>query len=174
MACFPMACLLTACQVASTGPSVSPPSATALSAGATALETCTGATPLVAGVPGSPGHLVPTEINPNGQSELAVLMRLMQADLKRAGAAIEAGTPVQPMGAHRRIRCAWPTTPSDRSPAFDALAQAYLGQVAALESAPATGARAAHGGVLDACRACHEQACPGPLTAIDALRLSAN
>jgi hypothetical protein len=134
-----------------------------------APQACTLETPLVPGVPGSPGHLIPTSLNPNGQSELAALMRTMQADLKAAGEAIALQQPVPKMLAkHARIRCSWPTTPSDRTPEFDAFAQAYLAQVAALETAPS---RPALDRVLNACKSCHEHTCPGPISAIESLRL---
>lgn len=162
-----------------------PTLAAAFVAGAAALDaraiepkaaaTCTLETPLVPGVPGSPGHFIKSAQFPDGQSELAALMRTMQADLKAAGDAIAQGRPVPKMLAtHARIRCAWPTTPGDRNPQFDAFAQAYLAQVAALESAPPEEARAAHEGVLNACTACHQQTCPGPIVAIQKLRLPAH
>ncbi len=156
--------------------------AVAIVAGAAALDArasepaapaaCTFETPLVPGVPGSPGHLIPTPLNPNGQSELAALMRTMQADLKAAGEAIALRQPVPKMLAtHARIRCAWPTTPSDRTPQFDAFAQSYLAAVAALEAAPPEQARPALNRVLDTCKSCHQQTCPGPIAAIEKLRL---
>lgn len=141
---------------------------------ATPVDDCTGETALVPGVPGSPGHLVPTEISPDGQSELALMMRTMQADLRTAREAILAGQPVAAMRErHRKMRCSWPTTASDRNPVFDGFAQAYLAKVAVLETAPPAQAAEAFHGVLDACRACHQQSCPGPIAAIEALRLPA-
>lgn len=135
-------------------------------------EACTLATPLVPGVPGSPGHLIRSDINPNGQSELSAHMRTMQAQLKVASAAIVAGHKPAPMAAaFAKIRCAWPTTPSDRNEQFDASAQAYLAAVAALDAAPVHEAVPAYGRVLDACRSCHEHTCSGAIVAIEALRL---
>jgi hypothetical protein len=137
------------------------------------VDDCTADTALVPGVPGSPGHLVPTEISPDGQSELALMMRTMQADLRTAREAIVAGKPVAGMRErHRKMRCSWPTTASDRNPVFDGFAQAYLAKVAVLEAAPPAQAAEAFHGVLDACRACHEQSCPGPIAAIEALRIT--
>ena len=131
---------------------------------------CTRDTPLVEGVPGSPGHLISSELHPEGASELATLMRTMQGDLKQAREALSAGGRAAPMLArHRRIRCAWPTSPSDRAGAFDELAAGYLRRVQALDEAPADAT--AYGAVLGGCRACHETTCPGPLAAIEALAL---
>ncbi len=134
-------------------------------------DDCTASTPLVPGAPGSPGNLIPSELHPEGASELATLMRAMEADLKVARAALARGDAVAAMHArHRRIRCAWPTSPEDRHGGFDALAQGYLARVRALDAAPTS--RAAYAGVLAGCRACHEASCPGPLAAIDALTLA--
>jgi hypothetical protein len=135
-------------------------------------EGCTLATPLVPGVPGSPGHLIVSQRNPNGDSELAVHMRTMQADLAAARAAILEKRPIPPMLArHRKIRCAWPTTPSERNEQFDHSAKAYLDAVAGLEKAAPTAAAPAFEQVLNACRACHEQTCSGAIVAIEALRI---
>jgi hypothetical protein len=157
---------------------VLPGSACSRGAGeASAGAECTAETPLRPGIPGSPGHLLPSTVNPNGQSELAALMQSFVADLRAARAAVQAGRPVPAMLArHRRMRCAWPTDPADRSGAYDVRAQTYLARVAELESAPAEPAgdrAAAYGRVVAACRACHQVMCPGPLQAIDSLQLVA-
>jgi hypothetical protein len=135
---------------------------------------CTLATRLVPGIPGSPGHLIPSPRNPNGQSELSAHMRLMQSDLAAARSAILGGTAVAPMLArHRKIRCAWPTRPADRDEALDASARHYLDAVAALDGAAPSQRAAAFTSVLGACRACHEHTCSGAIVAIDALALPA-
>jgi len=155
-------------------PAGTPVAASTVAVSAAPVDDCTLETPLRPGVAGSPGHLIPSDINPNGSSELAEMMRTMQRDLSAAREAILAGQPVTRMHArHRKMRCAWPTAASDRNPTFDAFAQGYLANVAALETAPAEGRAAAFTAVLDACKACHQQSCPGPITAIDAMRLPA-
>jgi hypothetical protein len=142
-----------------------------LASKAPAEETCGFDTPLQPGVPGSPGFLLPSDINPNGQSELAALMRQMVVDVKEARRAVTEGKSVAPMSEkHRHLRCAWPTDLRDRTPAFDALAKVYLQQVERLESARGD-ARPAFANVVSACRACHESTCPGPLAVIETLEL---
>lgn len=136
-------------------------------------DDCTLETELVPGVPGSPGHLIPSERNPNGASELATHMRTMVEDLRDARAKVLAGAPVPPLEArHRKLRCAWPTSPSDRNAAFDAMARNYLGAVAALDARPQD-TRAAFNGVVAACRSCHEATCEGPIAVIEGLALEA-
>lgn len=135
-------------------------------------EECTLQTPLPPGVPGSPGHLIPSARNPNGQSELAALMRSMEAALKEARPLVAQGQKVGPFASRfAKIRCAWPTNLGDRDAQFDALAVAYLSAVAKLDATHGADAPAAFDGVLNACRACHERACSGAIVAINALRL---
>ena len=150
-------------------PSEPPPAQTAAAA---PRDDCTLETPLVPGVPGSPGNLLPSDINPNGASELAALMRTMQRDLSQAGEAIRRGEAPPPMfERHRKLRCSWPTDPAERNATFDAMAQSYLAQVKSLEARPVD-LRDAHQRVVSACIACHETACTGPIPAIEALRLA--
>lgn len=137
------------------------------------VEACTFETKLEPGVPGSPGHLIPSERNPNGASELATHMRLMVADLEDAKAKLSKGEAVPPLRArHAKLRCAWPTDPRDRNEAFDGMAQNYLAAVSALDEKPAD-VRAAYAGVVRACRTCHEATCDGPIAVIDGLALDA-
>lgn len=158
-------------QPVSTPTPVPPPSAVAPVEIPPEAADCTLATRLIPGIPGSPGHLIPSPRNPNGQSELSAHMRMMQADLAAARTAILQGAAVVPMLArHRKIRCAWPTRPEDRDEAFDLSARRYLDAVAALDRAAPSKA-AAYTSVLGACRACHEHTCSGAIVAIDALAL---
>ena len=129
---------------------------------------CTLSTSLTPGVPGSPGHLITSAINPNGASELATLMRRMVKDWDSAKAALGKGVSLEARyPTHRKMRCAWPTDPSDRNASFDAMAVTYLEQVKAFDAAPSP---ATYANVLAGCQACHEQTCPGPLTVIEGLK----
>lgn len=131
-------------------------------------DDCTLATALVPGVPGSPGHLIASELNPNGASELATLMRTMVADWKDARVKLEADAGVTArLPTHRKIRCTWPTAAADRNPTFDAFAVNYLLRVKAFDAKPS---RETYEGVLDGCKACHEVSCGGPLELIEGMR----
>lgn len=122
---------------------------------------CNLATPLVPGIPGSPGHLVVSARNPNGDSELAVLMRRFVDDLRDARSLLEAGQPLPRLHpVHRTMRCAWPTRPEERNARFDAMAQTYLAAVRAFDAEPN---RDHYNGLVAGCIACHSQACGGPL-----------
>jgi hypothetical protein len=138
-------------------------------------DDCTLETQLVPNVPGSPGHLIASERNPNGASELATHMRTMVDDLREAKTQVLGGqSELVPSlwRKHRKIRCAWPTAPGDRDAAFDAMAQNYLAKVRVLDSKPKD-MRAAFSGVVAACRSCHEATCDGPIAVIDGLTLDA-
>lgn len=151
------------------------PRGVATTAGVAATETetpCTLATPLVPGVPGSPGHLIASERNPNGQSELAALMRTMQRELGDVRTALVHGTArAKLLPRFAKIRCAWPTQPSERNEGFDGYAQSYLAAVRGLDEATPATAATAYDQVLSACRNCHEQSCSGAIVAIEALRM---
>lgn len=139
------------------------------------VDSCTLQTPLKKGVPGSPGHLIASPINPNGQSELAHLMRRMQAELKAKRADVMAGRDVTIDFFHHRIRCAWPTAASERNAAYDAMAVSYLRAVDAFNhpdpSSPASSAQRFNG-VVESCLGCHANTCEGPMVAIRPLKIS--
>lgn len=126
------------------------------------------ATPLVPGIPGSPGHLIVSERNPNGDSELSHLMRLFVDDLQAARATIEAGgKPPELYHKHRRIRAAWPSKADERNEAFDMRAQGYLAAVRAFDAAHTADTFNA---IIASCIACHSVSCGGPIDFIDGMK----
>ena len=129
---------------------------------------CNLSTPLVPGVPGSPGHLIQSARNPNGDSELSVLMRSFVDDLRNARTLAEAGEKIPAMyPRHRKMRCAWPTKPDERNERFDLRAQGYLGAVRAFDLEPK---KSTYNSIIDGCVNCHAQSCGGPLDFIDSMR----
>lgn len=153
-------------------PASTPPPAPAPKPAPAGEPDCTLETALVPGVPGSPGHLIASDINPNGASELAALMRTMVADWRAVKASLEADAGADPgkqlHPAHRKIRCAWPTDPKDRDATFDGVAASYVAAVKAFDAAPS---RETYGAVIGGCAACHEVTCGGPLEVIEGLKL---
>jgi|SRR5690606_11919191 len=125
-----------------------------------------------AGAPGSPENKLPSEVNPNGDSELAVVMREMHGDAKVVRGSIIDAKPLPPLPeGQARMLSAWPTDPDVRGPEFDALARDYLG---VLEDLHAEGAdpHASFDQLVDACVGCHQSFCPGPISAIEKLRIT--
>ena len=118
--------------------------------------------------PGSPGNLIPSDRNPNGDSELAVLMRVFVDGLRDAKVLVEAEQPVQPLfPVHRAMRCAWPTVPSDRDEGYDARSQSYLAVVRGFDAAPT---KASYNAIINSCVACHQVSCGGVIEFIASLR----
>lgn len=129
---------------------------------------CNLATPLVPGVPGSPGHLIVSPRNPNGDSELSHLMRVFVDDLQEARANLRSGAAVEKLrDKHKKLRCAWPTLPEQRNETYDALARAYLADLRAFDEAPT---RETYNAIVQSCIACHSVSCGGPIDFIEALR----
>ena len=129
---------------------------------------CNDETPLVPGVPGSPGNLIASPRNPNGDSELSHLMRVFVEDLQSARERLRSGRAVEPLrDKHKKMRCAWPTLPSQRNETYDALARSYLSDLRAFDEAPS---RERYNVVVQSCVACHSVTCGGVVDFIEALR----
>ncbi len=152
---------------ASTSPGIAPAPPPASFAAGYDDRDCNLQTPLRPGVPGSPGNLIVSPRNPNGDSELSVLMRRFVDDLGEARPRLEKGEPVAALfPAHRTMRCAWPTKHDERNERFDAMAVAYLHLVRAYDDAPG---KDTYNGIIAGCIACHSQSCGGPIDFIDGM-----
>ncbi len=128
---------------------------------------CDWQTPLVPGVPGSPGNLIRSARNPNGDSELSYVMRHMADGLEAARAAAQRGErPAPLLGVHRRIRCSWPSKPEERNAQFDGMARAYLAAVEAFDNGPT---QARYNAMVQGCISCHSMTCRGPIDMIEDL-----
>ena len=136
-------------------------------------EECTVETVLIAAKPGSPGNLIKSDINPNGDSELAVLMREMRDDLRNArDHLLREDSPASLLATHSKIRCSWPTDPNVRNAKFDRMAVSYLLAIEDLDrETTIADKKMAYGRALNACVTCHQNTCPGPISAIRALEL---
>lgn len=101
--------------------------------------------------------------NPNGDSELALLMRDMFDDCMAMKEAIYDGG--APSFSHdpQAIFTAHATEPEKAaSPEYQALGKAYLAAARAYESAAPEERKAYFQGVIHTCMACHQELCPGP------------
>ena len=118
--------------------------------------------------PGAPGHLIESPRNPNGDSELAVLMRKMVEDLKENRIRTQGGAAVVKMlPTHRTMRCAWPTNPKERNEGYDGRSQSYLATVRAFDEAPS---KETYNAVVQGCIACHQINCGGVIEFLETLR----
>jgi hypothetical protein len=165
---LPILTVLFASAACSTEPSPTVAGASApAEASVAVVDDCSLATPLVPGIPGSPGHLIVSSRNPNGDSELSVLMRQFVDDLREVRVLAEAKQPARALfPAHRKMRCAWPTKVEERNAGFDARAQVYLANVRAFDAAPGQGT---YNAMIAGCINCHAQSCGGPLDFIETM-----
>ncbi len=132
----------------------------------------------VAGLPGARRALVApasadtTDINPNGSSELSLLMREMQAHAAAAREKVMRGElPGAYPPAFEKIYTAQPTTASTKNEFFDTYADLYLMSVKNLARAGRADMKASYGNVVSACVACHSTHCPGPMVVIRKLAI---
>ncbi len=158
------ACTEPAAKTASKGEVAAVPAAAAVHDDAD----CNLSTPLEPGIPGSPGHLIASKRNPNGDSELATLMRRFVDDLRDARALVEAGEKAPALfPVHRKMRCAWPSRIEERNARFDAFAIGYLTAVRTFDERPG---RDTYNAIIDGCIVCHSQSCGGPIEFIGEMR----
>lgn len=111
-------------------------------------------------------------LNPNGSSELAQLMREMQAS---AGSAkqivLSGGIPNDFPVTFTKIYTAKPTDSETKKESFNAFAAHYLSRLELLYKSPKEEVRRNYNAVVEACLSCHYDHCPGPIKAIRKLRL---
>ncbi len=110
-------------------------------------------------------------LNPNGDSELALLMRKMEKHWKETKKNLEEGKPVEELPDFSNILTA---TPTDESMAMDELhgfATSYLQSIKALGDAKGEEQKAAYNNVINGCIMCHENSCSGPIPRIKKLQI---
>ena len=106
-------------------------------------------------------------INPNGQSELAELMRQMQGHINSIRDAAIAGTMSGDMPEFlNTIYTAKPTDSTMVDSEFDSRADEYLAAVKDLYHRYPESQKIAFNTVISKCQSCHEHYCPGPLVVI--------
>ncbi|MEZ4960985.1 MAG: hypothetical protein R2830_14265 [Saprospiraceae bacterium] len=111
-------------------------------------------------------------LNPNGDSELALLMRAMFEDGMKVKAQIQHGEKPTISVDFMKIYEAKPTDPVKMKPAeFKVLAQSYLQAVQALQAAAPGQVKGLYKGMVITCINCHNTICPGPKAKIKQLYL---
>lgn len=111
-------------------------------------------------------------LNPNGSSELAQLMREMQTSAEAAKQTVAAGgVPKNFPAAFSKIHTAEPTDSETKKESFDAFAAHYLNRLELLYKSSKEDARKNYNAVVEACLSCHYDHCPGPIKAINKLKL---
>lgn len=105
----------------------------------------------------------PSAINPNGDSELALLMRAMYDDAAQMKEAIARGEQPKPSIDHARMLTASATEPEKAaSDTYKNWAQSYLHTVEALQNGDLEMAPDLFDNMVGNCMGCHTDLCPGP------------
>lgn len=112
-------------------------------------------------------------LNPNGDSELALLMRKMFNDANRIKKQIQNRESVTVKVNHNEILTAHATEPAKAASAeFKTWGAAYLAGLEELKNATPETAEASYTSLVNTCMNCHKAICPGPVMKIKKLKLS--
>ncbi len=113
-----------------------------------------------------------SEINPNGDSELALLMRQLYYDtdsLKQIVVVEGKEVPQDFMEALEKVHTAIPTDPEVTTAEFTAYNELMIN--AAKELTTAENKEEAYNNFLNRCIDCHQVVCPGPIKRINKLKI---
>ena len=100
-------------------------------------------------------------INPNGDSELALLMRDMFEESDSLKQLVLDGKQLSGLKKYQEIHSAIPTDPDASGPMFEAFATSYIESIKALEASDSTTVFNFNN-MVDQCMNCHTEFCPGP------------
>lgn len=109
-------------------------------------------------------------INPNKNSELALLMRAMYADAENIKIKLLQGEDISVIIDHSNILTAQATEPEKATSAeYKAFAQVYLETVNALKACRPDQQEMHYRNMISQCKNCHQALCPGPIVRINKL-----
>lgn len=109
--------------------------------------------------------------NPNGNSELALLMKKMDEQLRENKQALKDGAMPSLDFEHAAIKTAESTKEGIMDDTYMAYASAYLNSVEQYKNAPQDSLIDAHNMVITNCISCHKSYCTGPISRIKKLRV---
>ncbi len=109
-------------------------------------------------------------INPNGDTELALLMRAMFEDIQEVKKQIAAGDSISLSLDHERILTAHATEPEKAgSKEYKAFANTYLQALKSIKTVSPSQKIEAYKSLVNNCMTCHQALCPGPIVKIKKL-----
>lgn len=112
-------------------------------------------------------------LNPNGDSELALLMRAMMKNSDSLRMQVMQGKlPEKFPEMFLSIHTAKPTDSETKKASFNAYADNYISMLQKLYQSDSKNLNENYNAVIEACASCHSEHCPGPLKAINKLKLS--
>ena len=110
-------------------------------------------------------------LNPNGDSELALLMRAMFEEAQQIKQQIANNEPIKINLDHEKILTAHATEPEKAASAeYKAFANLYLQTMKNLETASSTQLVNLYDVMVENCMNCHKAMCPGPMVRIKKLK----
>ena len=111
-------------------------------------------------------------LNPNGDSELSVLMRDMKSSSESLRQKIIQGVlPENFPEEFLKIHTAKPTDSETKKASFEGFANNYIYNLQILYHSPKEELTKNYNAVVTACANCHSEHCPGPLKAINKLKI---
>lgn len=111
-------------------------------------------------------------LNPNGDSELALLMRDMMHSSENMKEMVKQGKlPDKFPEEFMKIHTAKPTDSDTKKASFDGYASNYIYNLQTLYNSPKAELTQNYNAVINACVSCHTEHCPGPLKAINKLKI---
>lgn len=111
-------------------------------------------------------------LNPNGDSELAMLMREMMSSASNMREMVKQGNlPATFPEEFLKIHTAQPTDSETKKASFEDFADNYISNLNTLYNSPKEDLTKNYNAVVNACASCHSQHCPGPLKAINKLKI---
>lgn len=115
----------------------------------------------------------PKPLNPNGDSELALLMRkMMHASESMKEMVLQGNLPKEFPEEFMNIHTAKPTDSDTKKASFDGFASSYISNVKTFVSSPKEELTKNYNAMITACVNCHSEHCPGPLKAINKLKIN--
>ena len=119
-----------------------------------------------------PTDVIVAPINPNGDSELALLMRDMFDNAMQIKEQVKNGEKPTFKVAFDEIHSATSTDPADaKSDRYAAFAQSFSSTLKTLENASADDLDLKYNQFVGSCMNCHQAMCPGPMVRIKKLYL---
>ena len=110
-------------------------------------------------------------LNPNGDSELALLMRAMYDEAEQIKQQIANGDSITLSLNHEKILTAHATEPQKAASAeYKAFAKTYLQAVKSLTEASSSQRINFYNNLVANCMTCHKALCPGPIVRIKKLQ----
>jgi hypothetical protein len=118
---------------------------------------------------------MPSSVNPNGDSELALLMREMADWTDSCKAAITSGREVPAAPANlKTLHAAKRTDPNIDEKIFSSMASLYQSRVTDFQAATDANRVQLFNAMVQGCVSCHENFCHGPLVRINKMMIPVN